>query len=72
MVILKCYRDLITERIMAKEKMNRKLYNEEIEKYRDKLLKDGWSDIPIEGGLISPDQSTLFIYNRSSYEGQLL
>lgn len=72
MIILKSYKKLIIEKIMEKQEIDTKSYNEEIKKYRDKFLKDGWIDIPIEGGLLSPDGSTLFIYNRSPYEGQLL
>ncbi|WP_147325824.1 hypothetical protein [Lacrimispora amygdalina] len=36
------------------------------------LEQQGWKCIPIEGGYLSPDGSTIFICMRTPYEGQLL
>jgi len=36
------------------------------------LKREGWIDVPLEGGVMSPDYSTLFIAFRTPYEGQLL
>lgn len=42
---------------------------EDFSHYLDNL---GWIDSKLEGGMISPDYSTIFIYNRSPYYGQLI
>lgn len=31
----------------------------------------GWHNIMIEGGVVSPDNSTIFIYARSPYNGEI-
>ena len=62
-------------------KERRELYNHRmtLEEYRkicrtygEKLEKDGWILSVIEGGCISPDRSTIYIYFRDPYEGELL
>lgn len=40
--------------------------------YGKKLESEGWTLSVIEGGCISPDNSTIYIYFRGSYEGELL
>lgn len=40
--------------------------------YGKQLGEKGWIHCILEGGYLSPDESTLFIYNRSPYYGQLL
>jgi len=40
--------------------------------YLENLKREGWIDVPLEGGVMSPDYSTLFIAFRTPYEGQLL
>lgn len=68
-----------SERIFLKERLELykdKLTLEEYKKicwdYGRKLGEKGWTRCMIEGGYISPDNSTIYIYNRSPYEGQLL
>lgn len=65
MVIIKAYCKL-------KENGDYKMFKEEINKCTEKLINKGWEDIIYEGGVVSPDKSTLFIYNRSPYNGQLI
>lgn len=72
MIILKSYKNLIMDKIIAKSNIDLKTFENEVWIYKDKLLEKGWIDIPIEGGLLSPDQSTLFIYSRHPYNGQFL
>ncbi len=47
-------------------------YREKVDDYGNKLEKKGWKRVPIEGGYVSPDLSTLYIDFRSPYYGQLL
>ena len=57
-VILKSY----------KENRNKgALYN-----YCTLLEQKGWRDYILEGGYVSPDWSTIFVYGRAPYEGQLM
>ena len=62
-------------------KERRELYNHSmtLEEYRkicrnygEKLESEGWILSVIEGGCISPDMSTIYIYFRDPYEGELL
>ena len=57
-VILKSYRDTGDSKVLFA--------------YADDLKKKGWELIPIEGGHLSPDGSTLFISFRSGHYGELL
>lgn len=65
-IVLKEFKDLVNDKITLKE------YIKICWNYADKLEKSGWENIVIEGGVCSPDKSTLFIYNRNPYEGRLL
>lgn len=65
-VVLKEYQDLIDRKIEYKE------YEKIAWEYSKKMEKQGWINLPIEGGYMSPDCSTLYIYNRSPYYGELL
>ena len=58
MAILKKYKDTRDEKALYR--------------YGESLSQKGWILIPIEGGYLSPDVSTLFIVARSPYNGQLL
>lgn len=40
--------------------------------YGELLSRKGWNLIPIKGGYLSPDNSTLFVVARFPYNGQLL
>ena len=40
--------------------------------YEKRLVKQGWIDAPIEGGVISPNYAAIFVSNRDPYKGQLL
>ncbi len=68
-IILKNYKNLT-------DKMEyNKNYNEAeklLYEYEELLKLQGWSEIITEGGVMSPDGSTLFIVSRSPYNGQLL
>lgn len=66
-------------RICLKERReyyNHRMSSKEYEKicwdYGKKLEEAGWKECPIEGGCLSPDISTIYIYNRSPYEGELI
>ena len=39
--------------------------------YQRKLEEAGWILLPMEGGCVSPDRSTIFYSFRAPYEGQL-
>lgn len=39
--------------------------------YQHKLEEEGWVLYPMEGGCVSPDQSTIFYSFREPYVGQL-
>jgi hypothetical protein len=43
-----------------------------IENKREELIAYGWFDYLMEGGVVSPDLSTIFIYSRAPYHGQYL
>ena len=45
---------------------------ETLMEYGELLGQNGWTLCIMEGGYLSPDRSTLFIYGRSPYYGQLL
>lgn len=45
---------------------------ETLMEYGRQLNQKGWLHCMMEGGYLSPDESTLFIYNRAPYYGQLL
>lgn len=69
-------------KIILKERLDllRNITSESLDKYYDicfkygeKLLNKGWLDSRgYEGGVISPDFSSIYITNRSPYEGELL
>lgn len=40
--------------------------------YGEMLERKGWLYIPMEGGYLSPDGSTMFIVARAPYYGELL
>lgn len=40
--------------------------------YAVELESKGWINDMLEGGVISPDTSTIFYYSRTPYTGQLL
>lgn len=42
-----------------------------IHDYALKLEESGWINSMIEGGVVSPDGSTIFYYARSPYNGEL-
>ena len=65
-VILKEYKDLVDKKITLNE------FEKIAKNYGKKLEKKGWKLIPIEGGCCSPDFSTIYIYFRYPYHGQLL
>lgn len=65
-ICLKEYKDLCYKKITIEE------YEKISWNYIEKVKKQGWRDVPIEGGYVSPDNSTIYIYNRSPYYGQLL
>lgn len=65
-VCLKQFRDFCFDKITLEE------YERICWDYIDKIKKLGWRDVPIEGGYVSPDNSTIYIYNRSPYYGELL
>lgn len=65
-VCLKEYKDLCNNKITLEE------YEKISIAYIEKVKKQGWRDVPIEGGYVSPDNSTIYIYSRSPYYGQLL
>lgn len=73
-VILKSYRDKTIEEVSGYKDIS-KQYDEAdnlVYDYRRLLIQEGWIDFPQEGGVISPDHSTLFITTRIPYNGQLL
>lgn len=43
-----------------------------VQKYKQHLENIGWMDNIMEGGMVSPDSSTIFIYSRAPYIGQLM
>lgn len=65
-ISLKEYKDLCYKKITLDE------YKKICWDYGRKLEENGWKVCPIEGGCLSPDISTIYIYNRSPYEGELL
>jgi hypothetical protein len=62
--ILKSYRELCMKDYDGAMKL--------VRTFGDALKEKGWNDYPIEGGYLSPCASTLFIYGRDPYYGQLL
>lgn len=64
MYILKGYKDNISKQDTTSAKVE--LFN-----YVRQLEQKGWIDDMMEGGVISPDISTIFYYNRKPYIGQL-
>lgn len=59
------------ERVILKNYINT-LDEEILCKYGLTLEQQGWILVPMEGGYLSPDYSTIFITNRSPYHGQLI
>lgn len=64
-VILKSY-SLIDKKNSGNDS-NNLLYE-----YAELLKKSGWTEAMLEGGVESPDGSTLFVVSRNPYKGQLL
>lgn len=65
-VVLKEKQKLIDNKVSLQE------YRKFCRDYGKKLESEGWTVCPIEGGCLSPDLSTIYIYHRDPYEGQLL
>jgi hypothetical protein len=65
-VWLKARKDLYTNKITLKE------YKELCWKYGEELESKGWKVVPIEGGCISPDNSTIYCYFRDEHIGELI
>lgn len=68
-IVLKSYKNLIdrTEYNRSSDEVDKLLYE-----YLKVLKQQGWIDAISEGGVMSPDRSTLFVVSRSPYNGQLL
>ena len=42
-----------------------------IDAYAQKLIQDGWHEVPIEGAVISEDGLAIFYHFRNPYRGQM-
>lgn len=67
MVILKSYKSLADKSKHSKSDTEELLYE-----YAESLKQQGWTEAMREGGVESPDGSTLFVVSRNPYKGQLL
>lgn len=67
MVILKSYKSLSDKSKHSKSDTDELLYE-----YAESLKQQGWTEAMLEGGVESPDGSTLFVVSRNPYKGQLL
>ena len=47
------------------------MVDKHVEEFRKQLEENGWYENILEGGMISPDESTIFYYNREPYVGML-
>lgn len=70
MIILKDYYELLKNRDIPTEEAA-EMRGEVLNEYERELLKKGWTLSIGEGGLISPDKSTVLYLYRSPYHGQL-
>lgn len=70
MIILKDYYELLKNRDIPTEEAA-EMRGEALNRYEQKLLAQGWQISIGEGGVISPDGSTVLYTSRSPYHGQL-
>ena len=70
MVILKRFYELSKDKDIPTEEAA-EMKGEALNECAAKLMKEGWTLSIGEGGLISPDQSTVLYLYRSPYHGQL-
>ena len=72
--ILKKYNDLISINAESSEEITCKINqaSKVLIEYKELLEKLGWILNPYEGAMMSPDCSTLFVFSRAPYNGQLL
>ena len=70
MIILKDYYELLMNRDIPTEEAA-EMRREALNRYEQKLLAQGWQISIGEGGVISPDDSTVLYTTRSPYHGQL-
>ena len=70
MIILKDYYELLMNRDIPTEEAA-EMRREALNRYEQKLLVQGWQISIGEGGVISPDDSTVLYTTRSPYHGQL-
>lgn len=70
MVIIKNFYELLKNKDIPTEEAA-EMRGEVLIEYERKLLKEGWTLSIGEGGLVSPDKSTVLYLYRSPYHGQL-
>ena len=70
MIILKDYYELLMNQDIPTEEAA-EMRREALNRHEQKLLAQGWHLSIGEGGVISPDDSTVFYTTRSPYHGQL-
>ena len=70
MIILKDYYELLMNRDIPTEEAA-EMRREALNRYEQKLLVQGWQISIGEGGVISPDVSTVLYMTRYPYHGQL-
>lgn len=70
MVIIKSFYELLKNKDIPTEEAA-EMRGEVLIEYERKLLKEGWTLSIGEGGLVSPDKSTVLYLYRSPYYGQL-
>lgn len=70
MVIIKRFYELLKNKEIPTEEAAQ-MRGEVLNEYENKLVKQGWKLSIGEGGVISPDGSTVLYTNRSPYHGQL-
>lgn len=70
MVILKRFYELSKDKDIPTEEAA-EMKGEALNECAAKLMKEGWTLSIGEGGLISPDRSTVLFLYRSPYHGQL-
>ena len=70
MVIIKRFYELLKNKEIPTEEAAQ-MRGEVLNEYENKLVKQGWKLSIGEGGVISPDGSTVLYTNRPPYHGQL-
>ena len=70
MVIIKRFYELLKNKEIPTEEAA-EMRGEVLNEYENKLVKEGWQLSIGEGGVISPDGSTVLSTSRSPYHGQL-